>query len=418
YDFSFIKCDVTRTVIKDLNAEGDNMDKLIRRANVVDVINGKVNAKMNIFIQGDTIVEISNKDNIIDLAQCEVIDLEGCFVIPGLIDLHTHLIWSAGSDPVSIVEEEGIQVSLLHAAFNARKTVEAGITTVRDLGSNENIAISLAKSIERGYVVGPRVIASGCTIIMTGGHDRFWGQQIDGEAEALKAVRNQVMMGAQVIKVSASGGVYGRSEGEEVGTAELTYKELKVICDEAHRFGLRVAAHSISEEGIWNCIKAGIDTIEHGHFLTETVMEKMKEDHIFWIPTLFVYRQIADGKGLPLYAVQKAREIVDIHRETFKKALVKGVHLACGSDAGSPNTPHTALLNELECMVEYGCEPLDALRKATYIAAQALGIEKHIGALEIGKKADLLVASKNPLEDISNLRSVIMVIKGGEKVGV
>jgi imidazolonepropionase-like amidohydrolase len=392
----------------------EEMNKVLRRVNVVDVVEEAVRESVNIVIHGDTIVDISDGESVVDSDQYKVIDLEGCFAMPGLIDLHTHLIWSAGSDPVRTVEEEGIQVSLLHATLNARKTLDAGITTVRDLGSNDDAAISLSRSIERGYVVGPRVIASGCTIIMTGGHDPFWGQPVDGEAEALKAVRRQVMKGARVIKVSATGGVYGRLEGEEVGTAELSSEEMKVICDEAHRFGLKVAAHSISEEGIWNCIKAGIDTIEHGHFLTEPAMEKMKEGGIFWVPTLFVYRQIADGEDLPSYAIQKAKKIVDIHREAFKRALALEVPLACGSDAGSPNTPHTSLLNELEYMVEYGCDPFKALRAATLAAAHALGMERHLGSLEIGKKADILVLFKNPSEDISNVRDVNMVMKGGD----
>lgn len=392
------------------------MTRLLRQANLVDVASGVIKEKVNVFIEGDTITEISSSENATGLNEREVIDLEGAFLVPGLIDLHTHLIWSAGSDPVRTVEEEGIQVSLLRAAFNARQTLEAGITTVRDLGSNENTSISLSKAIERGYVTGPRVIPSGCTIIMTGGHDPFWGKQVDGETEVLKAVREQVMSGAKVIKVSATGGVYGRLEGEGVGTAELTYEELKIICDEAHRFGLKAAAHSISEEGIWNCIRAGIDTIEHGHFLTEDAMEQMIERAIFWVPTLYVYKQIATGEDLPMYAIEKARKIVDIHRAAFTKGLELGVPLACGSDAGSPNTPHTSLLNEMDYMVEYGCLPSVALKAATYMAAKALGMEESIGSLEVGKKADLLAVSKNPLEDISILRNVILVVKGGRTV--
>ncbi len=392
------------------------MHRVIRHINVVDIETGEIKERVNVFIEGSTIANIALEENIPDLDRWEVIDLEGCFLTPGLIDVHAHLIWSGGEDPVRTVDEEGIQVSLLRAAFNARETLEAGITTIRDLGSNENVAIAVARAIDKGYIVGPRVFASGCTIIMTGGHDPFWGVQVDGEREAMKAVRKQISAGAKLIKVSATGGVYGRSEGEEVGTAELTEKELKAICEEAHRFGLKVAAHAISEEGIWNCIKAGIDTIEHGHFLTDSAMEEMVQKGIYWVPTLFVYRQIANGENIPPYAREKAQEIVGVHRDAFNKALTKGVPLAAGSDAGAPNTPHTSLLNELESMVDYGGTPLAALKAATHSAAQALGMERHLGSVEVGKKADLLVVSGNPLDNITNLRDVVLVMKDGETV--
>jgi imidazolonepropionase-like amidohydrolase len=392
------------------------MGSVLRKVHLIDVVNGHIKEKANIVIDGDTIVDIFYKDSAIDSDQHEIIDLEGCFALPGLIDLHTHLIWSGGSDPVRVVEEEGIQLSLLHAALNARKTLEAGITCVRDLGSNENATISLSKSVSHGYTLGPRIISSGCTIIMTGGHDPFWGEQADGPAELIKAVRKQVLRGAKVIKVSATGGVYGQQEGEDVGTAELTSGEMKAVCDEAHRSGLKVAAHAISEEGIWNCIEAGVDTIEHGHFLTEAAIVKMKEKNMFWVPTLYVYRQIAEGRDLPQYAVKKANKIIEIHRQAFKAALTSGVLIGCGSDAGSPNTPHGSLLNELESMVEYGCEPFQALKAATFVAAQALGMEQDLGSLEIGKKADILILTKDPTTNVSNVRKLRSVIKGGDLI--
>lgn len=392
------------------------MSIILRRLNLVDILNGQIKERANIVIEKDIIVNISYDDKDVSSKQFKVMDCKDCFAIPGLIDLHTHLIWSAGSDPVRVVEEEGIQVSLIRAAFNARKTLETGITCVRDLGSNENATISLSKAVSQGYTSGPRIISSGCTLIMTGGHDPFWGEQVDGKAELVKTVRKQIYRGAKVIKVSATGGVYGRQEGEDVGTAELTSDEMRAVCEEAHRFGLKVAAHAISEEGIWNCIEAGIDTIEHGHFLTAAAMDKMKEKNMFWIPTLYVYRQIAEGKNLPSYAVAKAKKIVETHRRTFKAALTSGVHIGCGSDAGSPNTPHGSLINELEYMVEYGCDAVNALRAATLTNAHALGMEKDLGSLEMGKKADILILKENPVENISNIRKIHSIFKGGELI--
>ena len=194
----------------------------------------------------------------------------------------------------------------------------------------------------------------------------------------------------------------------------MTYKEIKAVCDEAHRFGRKVAAHAISETGILNCIKAGVDTIEHGHFLTEKTMRIMIEKGIFWVPTLYVYRQIAAGKNLPQYAIKKAKKIIDIHRKAFQTGLSLGVSIACGSDAGSPNTAHGSLIHELEYMVEYGCEPFPALKSATYTAAHALGMEQDLGSIEVGKKADIVILTKNPLENISTIRDLHHVIKGGE----
>lgn len=387
----------------------------LKNVGIVDVVNSRIIDNVNIRIREDRILDISRDEAAIN-DEHDVIDLQGCFAMPGLIDMHTHLIWSGGNDPVRTVEEEGLQVSLLRAASNARKTLEKGITCVRDIGSNDDVTLSLATAVNKGYLPGPRIVSCGCTIIMTGGHDPFWGKEADGKDEMVKAVRRQVYKGAKVIKISATGGVYGRQEGEEVGTAELTQEEIKAVCGEAHRFGLKVAAHAISEEGVWNCINAGVDTIEHGHFLAQDAMTVMKEKGMYWIPTIYVYRQIAEGKDLPEYAVEKAKKIVGIHRQAFGEALRLNLPFACGSDAGSPNTPHGSLLDEIEYMLEYGGEPFQVLQAATLTAARAIGMERDIGSLEVGKKADILVLNGNPIDSIDNIRDRRVVIKDGQIV--
>lgn len=388
------------------------MALVIKNVNLVDVAQGRLLENRTLSVINDFIAKISKGDTG-QKEEGDVVEGDGLYAMPGLIDLHTHLIWSGGADPVDTVEKEGAQVSLLRAASNAFTTLRHGITCVRDLGSNEDSTLYLAAAVERGYLPGPRIISCGCTIIMTGGHDPFWGIEADGETELVKAVRDQVRKGAKVIKISATGGVYGRLEGESVESVELTAEEIGVICREAHRFDLKVAAHAISEKGIWNCIEQGVDTIEHGHFMTRDAISAMKEKEITWVPTLYVYRQIAEGKDLPFYAVSKARKIVDIHRKAFEDGMKQGVDFGAGSDAGSPNTPHGALLDEIEAMVEYGCPPAKAIQAATVNGARALGLEKELGTLESGKKADILVLKKNPLENIANLREIYCVIKDG-----
>ena len=195
-------------------------------------------------------------------------DGEGMYLLPGLIDLHVHLVWDGSPDPVEQLRKESTERTLLRAVRHARETLEAGITTVRDLGSIDDLAVDLSRAVERGDVVGPRIVPSGRTIIMTGGHDPFWGIMVDGPQEALKAARHQIYRGAGVIKVSATGGVYGRTEGESATHTELNPDEICAVTREAHKLGVPVAAHAIGREGIRNCVKAGVDTIEHGQQLT------------------------------------------------------------------------------------------------------------------------------------------------------
>lgn len=210
-------------------------------------------------------------------AGVKVIDGNQGFLAPGLIDLHIHMMWDGSLNPVQNSETEGYEQMLIRAVANCQTYLKHGITTVRDIGSVDDIALHVAKGIKRGLIPGPDVIASGKTLTMTGGHDPFWARFVDGKDEALKGVREQIYKGAEVIKVSSTGGVYGRIEGEHVGNAELSLEEQEVICKEAHRFGLKVASHAIGRDGIRHSILAGVDTIEHGHFLDDELIALMEE---------------------------------------------------------------------------------------------------------------------------------------------
>lgn len=340
----------------------------------------------------------------------------GAALIPGLIDLHVHLVWDGSDDPVRSLALESHDATLLKAVGFAQTSLRAGITTVRDLGSVDDLAIRVGEGVEAGWIQGPWVIASGRSLIMTGGHDPFWGLAVDGPDEALKGVRTQIAAGARVIKVSATGGVYGRPHGESVDDVELLPEELRAIVDQAHRRGVKVAAHAIGEQGIRNCVEAGIDTIEHGHFLTPELAREMAARGVALIPTLFVYQQIAESSAIPAYAREKARAIVERHQQALTWAREAGVRIGAGSDAGSPMTPHPALLDELDSLVNAGLSPTDALRAATSDAARILGLEHEIGFVREGHVADLALVAGEPWQATSHLRQPRAVIARGQRI--
>lgn len=345
-------------------------------------------------------------------ANVKVIGGNGGFLAPGLIDLHIHMMWDGSLNPVQTSETEGYEQMLIRAVANCQTYLQHGITTVRDIGSIDDIALHVAKGIKRGLIPGPDVIASGKTLTMTGGHDPFWARFVDGKEEALKGVREQIFKGAEVIKVSSTGGVYGRIEGEQVGNAELSLEEQEVICNEAHRFGLKVASHAIGRDGIHNSILAGVDTIEHGHFLDDELAALMEERNTAWIPTLFVYKQIATQEGIPSYARDKAEEIVSIHRNAFESYFNRNIVIGAGSDAGSPCTSHRALLDELYTMNEMIPDAKEVLKTATVNAGKILG--RDVGQIKEGYRANLILLKENPLECLTNLESIEKVVVRGE----
>ncbi|MEW9676938.1 amidohydrolase family protein [Lentibacillus sp. L22] len=365
-----------------------------------------------VWIKNEEIYKILPKKDYLD--HLKYINGEGKYLMPGLIDLHVHIMWDGSKDPVSTLKEEGYEQMLIRAVSYCQDYIEAGITTIRDIGSVDDIALHVAKGIKRGLIKGPTIIASGKTLTMTGGHDPFWARFVDGPNEALKGVREQIFKGAEVIKVSSTGGVYGRHEGESVGNAELSMEEQRVICDEAHKFGLNVASHAIGREGILNSIQAGVDTIEHGHYLDEELITMMEERGTAWNPTLYVYQTIASLEEIPAYAKQKALEIVGRHEKAFKTFFDRNILIGAGSDAGSPSTPHTALLDELLMMYKFIPNTKEILKTATTNAGAILG--RKVGQIKEGHKADLVLLRDNPLNDLNNLRSVDKVYVNGELV--
>lgn len=346
----------------------------------------------------------------------EVVELGDITLLPGLIDAHVHLVWSASADPQAVVESESRVLTTLRAAANALRQLEAGVTTVRDVGSTEGLAIDIGRAVEGEIVSGSRVIAAGRAIAMTGGHGWFLGREADGPEAVRRAAREEMKAGAGCIKLMASGGVYGHAE--EPGSPQLSVEEMRAGVQEAHKAGKKVAAHAYSVEAINNALDAGVDSIEHGSFIDRETAERMRELGCYLVPTMSVYAAMSEKGpelGAPDYIQRKTAEVLDRSREACRLALEVGVSVVAGTDCGAPGHPHGTLAEELKLIVESGATPMQAIRSGTSRAAELLGLADETGSLEPGKRADLVVLDGDPLEDIGALEQVHSVIRAGMK---
>lgn len=339
-------------------------------------------------------------------------EFEVAFLSPGLIDMHVHLVWDGSDDPVATLRRQSTQETVLTAVENAYEELIGGTTTVRDLGSTDDIAIAIADAIRGERIPGPRTYASGRTIIISGGHDSFWGIESDGADAVRSAVRKLRHNGADVIKVSATGGVYGQAVGEKLGVSELTAKELNAIVEEAHRFGLPVAAHAVGTTGIRNTVDACVDTVEHGNLMDKDTLKRLIEYDIAPDPTLFTYRNIALGDAAPTYAQENAQRVYERHGDVFAEAHEKEARILAGSDAGSPDLPHPSLHHELACLVEFGLDPESALEAATATSSAELG-RPELGVIEAGTPADIVGYVRDPRDDITAIEQPELVVKDG-----
>ncbi|MFL5734586.1 MAG: amidohydrolase family protein [Chloroflexia bacterium] len=349
----------------------------------------------------------------------ETIDLEGRTLLPGLINAHMHLLMDAGPDPLHTLSRmEPAEAALLGALTGARM-LRAGITAARDLGGYEYVELALRAAFARGDFPGPRLLCAGKIITMTGGHGWPLGFEADGPDEVRSAARRNLKRGVDCIKLMATGGVL--TPGVEPGAQQLAEAEMRAAIEEAHHVGKHTATHAQGTEGVKNAIRAGIDTIEHGIFLDAEAIELMVERDLVFVPTLAAPYQIVEAgeaRGVPAYAVEKSKRVIDAHRRSFEQALAAGVIIAAGNDGGTPFNPSEDLVTELSLMIEYGMSPLVALKAATFNSAKALGLSGETGTLQQGKWADCLVLDKgaDPLRDIGDLSKVWMVIKQGKLV--
>lgn len=350
-----------------------------------------------------------------------VIECSGRFVLPGLIDCHVHLTASGDPDELSKSAGEPLPLRSWRAAEYARRTLHAGITTVRDLGAAEQLNIHLAKAIATGLIEGPRILAAGLGVTMTGGHGHgFIAREADGPDEVRKAVREQLRAGAGAIKLFASGGVM--TPGVDPRSPSLTETELRAGVEEAHKAFRVVAAHAQATEGIKNAIRAGVDSIEHGVWLDEEAIGLMVERGTTLVPTLTAPYLIATGgleAGIPAYMVEKAEQVLHDHVASYQRALAAGVKVAMGTDQGTPLSRPGENAQEVVRMAERGLPAGAALLAATLWAAELLGLGGVCGDLRPGLEADMLVLEGDPLADLTILtrhESIAAVVQGGAVV--
>jgi imidazolonepropionase-like amidohydrolase len=403
----------------------------IRAGRLFDAASDRVRENAVIVVKGERIQSVEDEKSIKIPAGAAVIDLSRTTVLPGLIDCHTHLGSRADRYDEIYQFKDTPFSSAFAAVVHARKTLEAGFTTVRDVGSLPFLAVDLRNSINEGLVPGPRVVASGPPISITGGHgdlNNFSPQTrvtmfpeernfeiADGVDQVRHVVRAQMKYGVDVIKILATGGVL--SKGDSPGAPQFTFEELKAAADEAHMAGRKIAAHAHGTQGIKNAILAGIDSIEHASLIDDEGIRLAKEHGTYLVMDIYNDDYIL-GKaiefGLPQENVDKEKAIGRLQRENFQRAVEGGAKMAFGTDAGV--YPHGDNARQFFYMVKYGMTPAQAIRAATSNAADLIGRSKDVGTVEAGKYADLIAVSSDPLQDVRVLENVAFVMKGGEVV--
>ncbi len=389
---------------------------LFRNGNVI-VGTGEVIEKGTVAVDSNVITyvgpakrfKISKKDTIFDIS--------GKTILPGLIDAHVHLCIDGSPDPMTSLLKDSIPQLTLKAAHHARRTLDAGVTTVRDMGGRDYVDLAIRDGIESGLLQGPRMICSGRVVCMTGGHGWQFGREADGTDEIREAVREQLKAGADFVKMIATGGVM--TKGVDPGATQFTLEELLAGVEEARKAGRRTATHAQGTEGIKNSLWAGVNSIEHGFFLDDEAIELMLEMNAFLVPTLNAPYQIIRGgvkRGVPRYAVEKSKAVMKSHFQSVRRAYKAKIPIAMGTDAGTPFNCHGENLKEMELLVKAAMTPMEAVTATTKTASEVLGLEKKIGTLEKGKLADLIVVDGDPVKDIRLLQNrdkILAIMKEG-----
>jgi len=340
---------------------------------------------------------------------------EGRMLTPGLIDCHVHLCFDGGADFVGEARGATDAYAAVKCVRNGQRQLAAGVTTIRDLGGFRAVVCEVARAVDEGRVTGPRIVASGQALTITGGHGwNSFAREADGPDEVRKAVREQLRSGARSIKIVATGGVL--TPGVSFDFTAFTPEEVEAAVDEAHKWGVPIAAHAIGAAGILNCVKAGIDSIEHGAQITPETARLMKAKGTFHVATISALRGIVDNPAtVPEFAVRKGLQVLEFAHDSFRRAMRSGVRHACGTDAGTPYNPHGNAPREMLQMIDWGLSPLRAFQSATSNAAELLRMPS-VGLVEAGRAADLVLWPGDPIEDPQLLLSPSAVVLGGHVV--
>jgi imidazolonepropionase-like amidohydrolase len=392
---------------------------LIRAGHVIDVRTGGEAADQTIVVIAGAISGIAATSATPKGPQDREIDLRSLTLLPGLIDVHTHLTMDTNFDPYHELSTS-IAKSALIGAHNAKVTLEAGFTSVRNVGAEGYADVDLRDAIDADLIEGPHMQVSGPALGITGGHcddnllpfqyHAVGGGVADGVEAVQHKVRENIKYGADLIKICATGGVL--SKGDDPQASQYTLEELKAIVADAHRLGRRVAAHAHGAQGILWATQAGVDSIEHGSYMNEEDIAAMKSHGTYFVPTAYLIDWIQVNGHLPPFYYQKMMDVSAVAKSNAKKAIAARVKIALGTDAAV--YPHGLNAHELQVYVEqFGMSPLAALQTGTLNAADLMGWSDKVGALEAGKWADIIAVKGDPLRDIKLLQHVSFVMKSG-----
>ena len=405
------------------NTQAPTNKTVVHAGKLLDVKTGTMLSDQAIVIEGDKIISVGPMSGLKLTGSEQRIELGNATVLPGMIDAHTHLTFNPqfGYESLAI----SIPREALIGARNARVTLDAGFTTVRNVAADGYADVALRDAINAGDVPGPRMLVSGPPLSITGGHcdnDLLpfeYHATADGVADGVEQVQHKVRevikYGADLIKVCATGGVL--SKGDDPNASQYTLEEMKAIVADAHRLGRKVAAHAHGAQGVIWASEAGVDSVEHGHLMNDEAIATLKKNGTYLVPTLYLidwHREHAAQANLPDYLKWKMELVSKAAKENVRKAIAAGVKIGMGTDAAV--YPHGLNAHELAVYVSLGMSPLQAIQTTTINDADLLGWSNKVGTIEPGKWADIIAVDGDPLHDVTTLQHVKFVMKGGEVV--